>query len=314
MASDSEPPTVFVSYSHDDQAHKDWVLTLATRLRANGIDIVLDQWNLRFGADLPRFMETGLSESRRVVVICTERYVEKANSGIGGVGYEKMILTAQLMQDVNVNRIVPVVRRNGLSQPLPLFLGARLFVDFRSDAKYEAGYASILHDLHGSSVQPCPPIGPNPFKNGAIPIGEPPLSMRPERYVSPALRGTVQFEFANNDGFFVIGSGDMAFRTRWSGASNKAVRGSRDDASMRGVALATGTRAIGDIVDASVFDTSSRVRTANLGEVLIWQNRAGFYAATKVEQATVRSHGAERDEVIFSYLIQSNGTASFVDA
>ena len=35
-------PRVFVSYSHDSQDHKNWVLTLATRLVKNGVDVILD--------------------------------------------------------------------------------------------------------------------------------------------------------------------------------------------------------------------------------------------------------------------------------
>ncbi len=39
-------PTVFVSYSHDGEDHSNWVLQLATRLRSNGVDVILDKWNL----------------------------------------------------------------------------------------------------------------------------------------------------------------------------------------------------------------------------------------------------------------------------
>lgn len=77
-------PKVFISYSHDTQNHKKWVLDLATRLRNSGIDAVLDQWELGPGDDLPHFMESNLAAADRVIMICTERYVEKANSGSGG--------------------------------------------------------------------------------------------------------------------------------------------------------------------------------------------------------------------------------------
>jgi len=40
-------PKLFVSYSHDSQPHKDWVLQLATRLVKNGVDVILDQWDLK---------------------------------------------------------------------------------------------------------------------------------------------------------------------------------------------------------------------------------------------------------------------------
>ncbi|WP_356741458.1 toll/interleukin-1 receptor domain-containing protein [Pseudoalteromonas sp. APC 3250] len=56
-------PKVFISYSHDSQEHKKWVLDLATRLRNSGVDAIIDQWELRPGDDLPYFMETHLADS-----------------------------------------------------------------------------------------------------------------------------------------------------------------------------------------------------------------------------------------------------------
>src|SRR5215510_7410388 len=39
-------PKVFISYSHDSTPHKRWVSELATQLQNNGIDTILDQWEL----------------------------------------------------------------------------------------------------------------------------------------------------------------------------------------------------------------------------------------------------------------------------
>ena len=47
--------TVFVSYSHDDKNHSNWVLQLTTRLRSNGVDVILDKWTLRLGQDVGAF-------------------------------------------------------------------------------------------------------------------------------------------------------------------------------------------------------------------------------------------------------------------
>jgi TIR domain len=91
-------PQVFISYSHDSDEHKAWVADLARFLVSNGIDVIIDAWNLRRGEDIPKFMEDGLSSADRVLMICTERYVEKADGALGGVGYEKMIVTAELMR------------------------------------------------------------------------------------------------------------------------------------------------------------------------------------------------------------------------
>lgn len=45
-------PIVFISYSHDNQNHNNWVLRLATNLRSHGVDAILDQFDLRIGKDL----------------------------------------------------------------------------------------------------------------------------------------------------------------------------------------------------------------------------------------------------------------------
>ena len=76
-------PKVFISYSHDSDAHKAWVLGLATGLRNGGVNVVLDQWDLALGEDISMFMQKGISESDRVLMICSESYVAKAEEGIG---------------------------------------------------------------------------------------------------------------------------------------------------------------------------------------------------------------------------------------
>ncbi len=46
-----EHPKVFISYSWDtengDDEHKKWVRDLATKLRSHGVDVILDQFDLR---------------------------------------------------------------------------------------------------------------------------------------------------------------------------------------------------------------------------------------------------------------------------
>jgi TIR domain len=55
-----EPKQVFISYSWDDQAHKDWVRQLAERLHQNGLETQLDQWFMQAGKNAALFMEQGL--------------------------------------------------------------------------------------------------------------------------------------------------------------------------------------------------------------------------------------------------------------
>ena len=303
-------PRVFVSYSHDSQEHKEWVLTMATRLMANGVDMILDQWDLSLGSDLPMFMESGLTEADRVLAICTGAYVAKANAGQGGVGYEKMILTAQILRDIPAHRVIPIVRGNEGPDLVPIFLSSRVYIDFRDDTNYEERYAELIREIHGVKIRRRPPLGMNPFEEKPQ-YATPNLSTRSERYVSPALSGVVTFDHSNNNGRYILGAGDMAFETAWSVASDTVVHAYRDPPSIRTVALADGINAIGDIEDASIYDTSSRARSPHLGEVVVWQNTAGYFAATRIERLRSRLHGDSADEVTFSYAIQPNRTPSF---
>lgn len=305
-----QTPKVFISYSHDTQEHKDWVHQLASRLVANGVDVILDQWNLSLGGDLPKFIESGLTDAKRVLAICTESYVNKANTGKGGVGYEKMILTAQLMQDLSTEKIIPVIRNNSLGTVLPVFLGTRVYIDFRNDQEYEQKYAELVHEIYGKKIRPRPPLGKNPFDESQV-FNSPRLSMSPERYVSPAFSGKVTFDFSNNNGQYTLGTGNMTFVTRWSRGSNNSIHVYSDHQSIRSVAIAYGTKEINEIVDASVYDTSSRNRAPHLGEIIVLQNSAGYYAAIKINELKSRSHGHDFDEISFQYLIQQDRTSSF---
>jgi len=155
-------PKAFISYSHDSQEHKKWVLDFATRLRNNGVDAALDQWDLGPGADLPSFMEKNLAAADRVLMICTNKYVAKANAGTGGVGYEKMIVTADLMKSVDSTKVIPVIRQNG-THSVPTFLSSKMYLDFSREEQFEFSYDELLRSLHGAPLFVKPPVASNPF-------------------------------------------------------------------------------------------------------------------------------------------------------
>lgn len=156
-------PKVFISYSHDSEEHKAWVFELASALVKNGIDAILDQWDIRLGSNLTQFMEQGLSGSDRVLVICTDNYNEKANGSRGGVGYEKNILTAQLLYNQDTTKFIPCVRGATTTIKTPLCLASRAYIDFSDDARFDGVFDELLRELHGVPLRPKPPLGRNPF-------------------------------------------------------------------------------------------------------------------------------------------------------
>lgn len=163
-------PKAFVSYSHDSQSHKQWVLEFATRLRNSGVDAILDQWELQPGDDIPHFMEKNLASADRVLMICTDQYVHKANSGAGGVGYEKMIVTSDMMKSIDSNKVIPIIRQAG-THSVPTFLKSKLYIDFSSDDDAEFAFDELIRSLIGAPLFQKPPIGNAPFK----PVSETPV-------------------------------------------------------------------------------------------------------------------------------------------
>ena len=89
-------PKVFISYAWEDDT-KAWVRELATRLRFNGVETLLDQWDVVPGDSLPEFMESSVSVSDFVLIVCTPAYKSKSDSSDpSGVGYEKGVITGEL--------------------------------------------------------------------------------------------------------------------------------------------------------------------------------------------------------------------------
>lgn len=68
---------VFISYSHDSIEHVQRVLDLSNRLRSEGVDCVLDQYETSPPEGWPRWMDKKIRNSKYVVMICTEPYFRR---------------------------------------------------------------------------------------------------------------------------------------------------------------------------------------------------------------------------------------------
>jgi TIR domain len=156
-------PKAFISYSHDSEAHKAWVLKLGSDLRAIGVDVVLDQWDLAPGQDITLFMQKGIADADRVIMICSSEYVLKAEKGVGGVGFERLIVTYEVVQSIDTTKFIPILRGGDKSKRLPSFLGPRLYIDFENAADYDSNLVDLAREIHNAPAISKPPLGPNPF-------------------------------------------------------------------------------------------------------------------------------------------------------
>lgn len=155
-------PTVFVSYSWDDAAHKTWVRDFFTNgLRSRGVDAVVDWHNLTYGDRADEFMERLASVCDHVAVICTPNYAERARSDQGGIGYEKVLIKQFLQRNVAFKRVVPILRR-GDNTAVPAFLGSRLYADMRQDGECDEILDELAALFYGQQLHPAAPVAPPP--------------------------------------------------------------------------------------------------------------------------------------------------------
>lgn len=305
-------PMIFISYSHDSEAHKDWVLQLATRLRSNGVDVILDRWNLKLGSDMASFMERGLSKSKRIICVCSENYVKKANQGKGGAGYEKQIITAEYITDQNTNWVIPLIKNNSGEKKTPTFLTGRLYISFEEPLLYDTKYEELLRDILDEPVLPIPPIGKNPFQT-IKEFAQQKFIPSSEKYVSPSTHGVVTFDYSNNNGRYFIGQDELMFEIDLSKSSNFNIQLLNDPPSIRTVAIAKDITNIKEVKDARIYDGSSRIRRPNINQVALLQNTNGFFAAIKILAIKDDTRGDNNDEITFEYKIQTDGSPDFTE-
>lgn len=136
---------VFISYSHD-KAYMQWISDLATKLQQYRVQIIFDQGDLIHGQDPIKFMESNVRGSDRVLVICTDSYVRKANAGEDGTGYEPMIITKKLVEDMGIRKFIPIIRQTLWEEKTPTFLQKQVSVDFTDDDKFEEKFEELLHE------------------------------------------------------------------------------------------------------------------------------------------------------------------------
>jgi FtsZ-binding cell division protein ZapB len=161
-------PSAFISYSWDSDVHKRWTKEFATRLRRDGVDVKLDQWEMVPGDQLPAFMEKAIRENDYVLIICTPKYKDKSDSRRGGVGYEGDIMTGEVFTTGNHRKFIPVLRERDWPAALPTWLTGKYGVDLHGDPFSEEQYKDLLATIHER-------------REKAPPLGEPPRARTPFR-------------------------------------------------------------------------------------------------------------------------------------
>ena len=153
-------PKVFISYSWESKEHSDWVNSLADKLLADGIEAIIDSYDVIPGDRLPEFMESSIKDSDYVIIICTEEYKRKANNREKGVGYESHIISAELYNNHNDRKFIPIIRQGEFNTAIPTYLDGKLAIDLRGNPYNETSYKDLIASIF--KVKKKPKVGIRP--------------------------------------------------------------------------------------------------------------------------------------------------------
>jgi hypothetical protein len=156
-------PTAFISYSWDSSEHKEWVLKLAEWLRGVGIDVSLDQWDLKPGDDIAAFMTEQLLSSDYVIMVCTDNYIDRAKVRSSGVAFEGSIIRSERASNIDTFRFIPIIRDNPDAKMPDYVLKTTMYVDFNLDSDLDCKREELARRIHNTPALKKPPLGTNPF-------------------------------------------------------------------------------------------------------------------------------------------------------
>jgi hypothetical protein len=164
--SQSNEPKLFISYSWSGPDHEAWVLRLAEDLTSQGVQVVLDKWDLQPGHDANAFMESMVTDAEvtKVLLICDRKYVEKSNSRSGGAGTEAQIITPSLYAKKAQDKFVAVIaERDDEGKPfIPAYYGSRIYIDLTDPSTYSAEFDRLLRWIWDQPLHIRPERGEKP--------------------------------------------------------------------------------------------------------------------------------------------------------
>ncbi|WP_291479292.1 toll/interleukin-1 receptor domain-containing protein [Corynebacterium sp.] len=319
-----EPPVVFISYSRASEEHAAWVRSLASRLRANKVDVHLDLWDVRLGHDLDLYMEKYGDTSVRVLVILSDDYGRKADARgeqHSGVGTETTVMSRTVYREPDSNRVIPIVPDSGATTGAPILprdLGNRSWVDFRED--YDTAFEKLLRELHGVPIESAPPLGKNPFANATEWQARANIRNSPSNWHDARLKGQIEINLHENGGRYSIGAGDACFDLHldypWNADSSHRPQDVRHysgriaDNGRIGLIPAS-TQQAERFEDLSMLSMSNDSEISHPGDIIVMMNHQGYWALLILDEVVFRdSTRCDQPIALLRFVIASDRTAS----
>jgi hypothetical protein len=151
-------PTVFISYSHDSEEHKDWVRNFTDKLIVSGVDAKLDQYEIELTDSFPKYMERGIGDNDFVIFMITEKFVSSSKERIGGVGYEIDIATGEILTKGKRNKYIGILI--GIDyHDVPEFLLGKNSIKIIDLNSYDKEFEELYGYVTGQKKYVKPPLG-----------------------------------------------------------------------------------------------------------------------------------------------------------
>lgn len=167
----TNPPKVFISYSHDSAEHKQQVLALSDKLRNDGVDCFIDQYVNGWPPEgWQRWMEKQIENADFVLIVCTPQYLRRFKGedreGGRGVNFEGVIISQTLYDQFQQNgKFIPVLPDDGQIDNVPLMLKSGSTYYFGK--QYEELYR-VLTAQPSAEARPLGCVKPLQLQNSSL--------------------------------------------------------------------------------------------------------------------------------------------------
>jgi SEFIR domain/MalT-like TPR region/NB-ARC domain len=189
-------PKVFISYSYDSEEQIDRVLELSNRLRKDGIDCQIDQYEQSPPKGWYLWMIEEIEEADFVLTVCTPQYLRRfrANeeNGIGmGVTWEGSVITQELYSQAGKNsKYIPIIFEKHDTSSIPHML--------RSSTSYNLGDSKSYKLLYRHLTNQPEIIRPELGEVHKLPVRELPIRDRIQLFTTlPKKAGVQEKEYCN---------------------------------------------------------------------------------------------------------------------
>jgi len=143
-------PKIFISHASDDKDR--FVIDFATKLRSNGVDAWVDQWEINIGDSLiDKIFEQGISEADAFIIVLSHSSIQKP-------WVREELNVASIKRIEKSTKVIPVIIDVGLE--VPEVLRTTVWETIEDINSYEQSLKKILASIYG--VYEKPELGNKP--------------------------------------------------------------------------------------------------------------------------------------------------------